>query len=114
MWKNERELILRYIDIIAEGIDAEAAESYIKNLSCELSQFNGILKRAKNWNTETKVLIWDCIKQISKLKKSPDVMEQATLVKIGDALSKGQSWGQLGPEGQVKNQVIYIIVSNLD
>jgi len=82
MLKNEREVIGRYIDIIAPGIDAEAVEKTLKNTTCELSQFNGILKRAKSWESDTKKLVMDAASQIKALKKQLDPMEKATYEKL--------------------------------
>ena len=82
MLKNEREIIGRYIDIIAPGIDAGAVETMLKNTTCELSQFNGILKRAKSWELDTKKLVMDAASQIKALKKQLDPMEKATYEKL--------------------------------
>jgi len=82
MLKNERDIIGRYIDIIAPGIDAESVEKMLKNTTCELSQFNGILKRAKSWELDTKKLVMDAASQIKALKKQLDPMEKATFEKL--------------------------------
>ena len=82
MLKNEREIIGRYIDIIAPGIDAESVEKMLKNTTCELSQFNGILKRAKSWELDAKKLVMDAASQIKALKKQLDPMEKATFEKL--------------------------------
>jgi len=82
MLRNEREVIARYIDIIVPGIDSEAVEKMLKNTTCELTQFNGILKRAKLWELDTKKLVMDAASQIIALKKQLDPMEKATFEKL--------------------------------
>lgn len=86
MRKNEREVILRYIDAVAGNVDADMLDRYIKKMQCDLSEFNKALRRAKKWDDERKAIIFDCISQIYALKKSPDPMEQATFSKIQSAL----------------------------
>ncbi|GAB6390931.1 MAG: hypothetical protein MdMp014T_0304 [Treponematales bacterium] len=87
MMKNEREIVLRYIDAATGGIDAGAAEALLKRTACELAQFNGVLKKAKGWTEETKKLLLSCAGQIYNLKKSPDPMETAAMEKLSKALS---------------------------
>jgi hypothetical protein len=82
MLKNEREVISRYIDILIPGIDADSVEKMLKSTTCELSQFNGILKRSKSWNSDTKKLVMDAASQIKSLKKQLDPMEKATFEKL--------------------------------
>jgi hypothetical protein len=88
MLKNEREVIARYIDIIAPGIDADAVDKMLKDTTCELSQFNSILKKAKSWEPQTKSLVMDAASQIKALKKKLDPMEKATYEKISAAINK--------------------------
>ena len=80
--KNEREVICRYIDILIQGIDADLVEKMLQKTICELSNFNGILKRAKAWNSDVKVLILNAASQIVKLQKKPDPMQLATFEKL--------------------------------
>jgi len=82
MLKNEREVICRYIDIIVPGIDAEAVEKMIRKASCDLAEFNKILKRAKYWRPYTKKMIIGAASQIIALKKHLDPMEKATFEKL--------------------------------
>jgi len=88
MLKNERNVIGRYIDIIAPDIDAEAVEKMLKNTTCELAEYNKILKRAKLWKPEIKDLIINAASQIIALKKQLDPMEKATFDKLKTALSE--------------------------
>jgi hypothetical protein len=87
MMKNEREIVLRYIDAATGGIDAGAAEALLKRTACELAQFNSVLKKAKGWTEETKKLLLSCAGQIYALKKSPDPMETAAMEKLSKALT---------------------------
>jgi Ca2+/Na+ antiporter len=85
--KNEREVIGRFIDILISDIDAEAVEKMLKNTTCELAEYNRILKRAKSWDLEIKKLVMDAASQIIALKKQLDPMEKATFDKLKAAIS---------------------------
>jgi len=80
--KNEREVICRYIDILIQGIDVDLVEKMLQKTNCELSNFNGILKRAKTWNSDVKELVLNAASQIVKLQKKPDPMQLATFDKL--------------------------------
>jgi hypothetical protein len=82
MLKNEREIIGRYVDLIVPGIDAAAVEKMLKNTSCELAEFNKILKRTKTWGPNIKNLVIDAASQIFALKKQSDPMEQGMFKKL--------------------------------
>jgi hypothetical protein len=82
MLKNEREIIVRYIDLVAPGIDAESVEKTLKNTACDLAEFNKILKRAKSWGPDIKKLVMDAASQLFALKKQPDPMEQGAFEKL--------------------------------
>jgi general stress protein 26 len=88
MLKNEREIIVRYIDLVAPGIDAEAVEKTLKNTACDLAEFNKILKRAKSWGPDIKKLVMDAASQLFALKKQPDPMEQGAFEKLKAILDK--------------------------
>jgi hypothetical protein len=85
--KNEREVIGRFIDILVSDIDAEAVEKMLKNTTCELAEYNRILKRAKSWDSEIKKLVMDAASQIIALKKQLDPMEKATFDKLRTVIS---------------------------
>jgi len=87
MLKNERQVIGRYIDIIVPNIDAEAVDKAIQKTTCELAEFNKILKRTKSWGPDTRKLVMDAASQLLALKKQPDQMEQAFFEKLKAAIA---------------------------
>ncbi len=86
MRKNEREVMLRYIDSFQEGVNVSEADEILKKTDCTLAEFNKILKTAKEWDQKSKERFLDCASQIYLLKKDPDPMEKAALEKIKKAV----------------------------
>ena len=86
MRKNEREVMLRYIDSFQEGVNVSEADEILKKTDCTLAEFNKILKTAKEWDQKSKERFLDCASQIYLLKKDPDPMEKAALEKIKNAV----------------------------
>ena len=87
MRKNEREIILKYLDSQIQGLDLDAAEKRVKSLQCDLRAFNQILKNAQQWPGAEKQMLLSCINQMYSLKKTPDPMEKAAFEKIKVSLS---------------------------
>ena len=87
MRKNEREIILKYLDSQIQGLDLDAAEKRVKSLQCDLRAFNQILKNAQQWPGAEKQMLLSCVNQIYSLKKTPDPMEKAAFKKIKVSLS---------------------------
>ena len=58
----------------------------LQKTSCELAEFNKILKRAKVWEPDAKQLVIDAASQIIALKKQLDPMEKATFEKLKAAI----------------------------
>lgn len=87
MRKNEREIILKYLDSQIQGLDLDAAEKRVKSLQCDLRTFNQILKNAQQWPGAEKQMLLSCINQMYSLKKTPDPMEKAAFEKIKVSLS---------------------------
>lgn len=88
MQKNERDLILQYLQSQLKEFDAKEAEKQLKSRRCEISQFNQILKTAKEWADAERENVLSVSKSLYELKKSPDEMETAVFQKIQKALSK--------------------------
>lgn len=87
MRKNEREIILKYLDSQIQGLDLDAAEKRVKTLQCDLRAFNQILKNAQQWPGAEKQMLLSCVNQMYSLKKTPDPMEKAAFEKIKVSLS---------------------------
>ena len=87
MRKNEREIILKYLDSQIPSLDLDMAEKRVKSLQCELRTFNQILKNALQWQSEEKQILLSCVNQMYSLKKAPDPMETAAYEKIKVSLS---------------------------
>lgn len=87
MRKNEREIILKYLNSQIQGLDLDAAEKRVKSLQCDLRTFNQILKNAQQWPGTEKQMLLSCVNQMYSLKKTPDPMEKAAFEKIKVSLS---------------------------
>ncbi len=87
MRKNEREIILKYLDSQIQGLDLDAVEKRVKSMQCDLRAFNQILKNAQQWPGAEKQMLLSCINQMYSLKKTPDPMEKAAFEKIKVSLS---------------------------
>lgn len=87
MRKNEREIILKYLDSQIQGLDLYAVEKRIKSMQCDLRTFNQILKNAQQWPGAEKQMLLSCVNQMYSLKKTPDPMEKAAFEKIKVSLS---------------------------
>lgn len=87
MRKNEREIILKYLDSQIQNLDLDAAEKRVKTLQCDLRAFSQILKNAQQWPGAEKQMLLSCINQMYSLKKTPDPMEKAAFEKIKVSLS---------------------------
>ena len=87
MRKNEREIILKYLDSQIQGLDLDAVEKCIKSMQCDLRTFNQILKNAQQWPGAEKQMLLSCVNQMYSLKKTPDPIEKAAFEKIKVSLS---------------------------
>lgn len=87
MRKNEREIILKYLDSQIQNLDLDAAEKRVKTLQCDLRAFSQILKNAQQWPGAEKQMLLSCVNQMYSLKKTPDPMEKAAFEKIKVSLS---------------------------
>lgn len=87
MRKNEREIILKYLDSQIQGLDLDAVEKRIKSMQCDLRTFNQILKNAQQWPGTEKQMLLSCVNQMYSLKKTPDPIEKAAFEKIKVSLS---------------------------
>ena len=87
MRKNEREIILKYLDSQIQCLDLDAVEKRIKSMQCDLRTFNQILKNAQQWQGTEKQMLLSCVNQMYSLKKTPDPIEKAAFEKIKVSLS---------------------------
>ena len=87
MRKNEREIILKYLDSQIQDLDLDAVEKRVKYMQCDLRTFNQILKNAKQWPSAEKQMLLSCVNQMHSLKKTPDPIEKAAFEKIKVSLS---------------------------